>query len=1115
MLRSLSYMGFRRFPLTFTGVPELEKSSRPIGFEKELAQLMDVVEKLLNSRLNENLLVVIVGEYGWGKTELLDFFVNVVTEKYNGKVEVARVPLTFNLSSQHIVNIIRRRSGKPLILIIDEADEIVRALSLRRVAGDGKDVERVLTELSSTIRALLEPRQYAGVIGLPLEKLRNMMIVLSVTPQVYYGILKSYVPDIFDVSVGRIFREIVLRSETPLWLYDAIVQEKLRSASTPARIREIEKGRLDPLHPLRFEYLAALYYILERNERRMPSPRTLLKYTAKLLDLSLKHGKLDIDTFIRFLREISNEIPVVKEILSRLEEIEREHEDTEVAKVRQLLEIVPIPLTEGFIIEQTRASRGTLETLLTVGDVEKVKIVKISLSNKNIIKEINNIRARNGLEILDIDERELSLKIDDYYTRYENEPIIYIAATCREVLRIAEKRGLRTIDAYILKRRRVLEQESEGSSVDEIRKIIRKTLTEITNPLKFVEKLTEISFGRPRICGKIRDNVYFCYTSTGGLGLRALTILIEVDNMTELNTARNIVDEIIREGSLKYNNEEIYYDIISIVIYSPKSEIDLDTAEKLGRGPWKIDSIDRSVLTLIHVVDSSNIEKYRSSIIGLELVNSLKNIPEKYNHYLKYLNELREKTDSFLKRCSDYILKNLVIGVRRGRGSKSEILREIVEAWIRGEKILDQPEIWRDANGRARISNVEWLLYQYLKSRVSTKITIRELERLIRKLFPTFLWKDFREKDLVEICKLRGLIIEVDHGKYLPYTPSTAKSALARKLEELKRIEKDSRRVVEIKLGKQRVKLQVQLTSSETLSSISRIRQTITEIADLREDEESLKKFAKVMMNLEDIESDMRKEIQHSENILKRFEETSKQIDNEYNRIITYIENIGKYLPKTARKMLEELESEVESTIKILSNYDIINAEELYEYIRRIGEKMSILELEYGKVRDLIERIVEICNKALDFEKEIVEEVNKNLRKIDLRSYRENMLSIEKTLKELEKLYNNVNSRISSRLAKINREIESLRRVTRMLCTAGLVEPEICSIDLEVVENVKKIRPRIVERLREIVNDVDQLLKIAEIGDEVSADMLDDKSRNVLEKLCEMGLVKKVYRFVM
>ncbi|NPA69433.1 MAG: hypothetical protein GXO26_01375, partial [Crenarchaeota archaeon] len=920
MLKSLTYMGFRRFPLTFTGVPELDKSSRPVGFERELAQLMDVVEKLLNSKLNENLLVVIVGEYGWGKTELLDYFVSIVTEKYNGKLEIARVPLTFNLSSQHILNVIRKRSGKPLILIIDEADEIVRALSLRKVAGDGKDVERVLTELSSIIRALLEPRQYSGVIGLPLDKLRNMLIILSVTPQVYYGILKNYVPDIFDVSVGRIFREIVLRSETPLWLYDAIIQEKLKAASTPTRLREVEKGRIDPLSPLKFEYLTSLYYIIERNEKRMPSPRTLLKYSAKLLDLVFKHGKLDLEVFLKFLRELSTEISIVKEILARIEEIEQMYDDHDVVKILQLMELIPIPLTENFILEQVKTSRSVLESLIKIGEIHNVKLIRVKLNDRATLKELNELRVRRGLEPIDvIDDREVSLRIDNYFTRFENEPVIYIVISDEEALKIAEKKRLKIVDAYALKRRRVLEQTSESSSIDEVRRVIKRTLSEIADPLKFLEKLTSITYGRPRVCGKLREGVYFCFTTTSSLGLRVLSIMLELDSSSELSTAKSIIDEIIHECYLKYGNDELCFDIMNIVIYCPKHELDLSIIEKIYRGPWKVSTLDRTIFTNVHVVDSSSIEKYRCSIIGGELLNQFKNIPEKYSHYVKYLNELKEKVDSFLKRSSDYILKNLVLAVRRSRSSKSEIIRDIVETWVKGEKIIDQPEVWKDSEGRAKISNVELILYQFLRERSICKISQRDLEKIIRRLFPTFLWKDFREKDLIDLCKLRGLLIEVENGKLVPYSPSIAKSVLAKKLDELKRIEKCSRKRIEMRINDHKVEVEVQLTSSETLASVSRVRQLMTDLANLDDSEESLRKFARVMLYISDVENDLKREVQNSEIILRRVNECLKKVNDEYNIVMKYINEIGEVMPKLAKKISNEVSSEVESIFKILS----------------------------------------------------------------------------------------------------------------------------------------------------------------------------------------------------
>ncbi|NPB00688.1 MAG: hypothetical protein GXO10_04875 [Crenarchaeota archaeon] len=1116
MLKSLTYMGFRRFPLTFTGVPELDKASRPVGFERELAQLMDVVDKLLNTSLNENLLVVIVGEYGWGKTELLDYFVSIVAEKYNGKIEIARVPLTFNLSSQHIVNVIRRRSGKPLILIIDEADEIVRALSLRKVAGDGKDVERVLTELSSIIRALLEPRQYSGVIGLPLEKLRNMLIVLSVTPQVYYGILKSYVPDIFDVSVGRIFREIVLRSETPLWLYDAIIQEKLRAASTPSRLREVERGRLDPLSPLKFEYLSSLYYIIEQSERRMPSPRTLLKYTAKLLDLVFKHGKLDLETFLKFLKEISTEITIVKDILTRLEEIEQTCEDRDVTRTIQLLELVPIPLTESFIIEQAKVSRAVIESLLKTGEVEQVKLLKIKISDRQVLKELNDLRIRRGLEPIDIsDDRELSLKIDDYFTRYENEPVLYVVALDNDLLKLAEKRNIKIYNAYMLKRRRVLEHSAETSSIDEIRRQVRKVLTEITDPLKFFEKLTSIMYGRPKICGKIRDGVYFCYTTTSGLGLRTLSIMVELDNSSEINVVKSVLEELLRECYVKYGNDELCFDIISIIVYCPKCELDPNIAEKIIKGPWKVSTLDRSIFTNVHIVDSSNIERYRYSIIGNELITRFKNIPEKYGHYIKYLNDLKEKIDSFLKRSSDYILKNLVLAVRRSRSSKSEILRELVETWIRGEKLLDQPEVWRDSEGRARISNVELLLYQFLKERNICKISQKDLEKIIRRLFPTFLWKDLKEKDLVELCKLRGLLIEVEHGKLAPYTPSIAKSMLARKLEELKKLEKSSKKRIELELGNHKIGIDVQLVSSETSSSMTRIRQLLTDLASLDEGEESLRRFARTMLYILDIEHDLKKEIQNSELILRKIEEFLKKINNSYNTVVQYVRYVESFMPRVARRILKDLDNEVDSILRIVSTYDMINAEELYEYVRRIGEKISLLELEYGKLNDVLRRLSELCDKAREVDATIVNNVNKVIRQIDLKFSKDSAFSIDKIIREIEKIYNNASSRVSSRLVKIYRQAEALRRLVRAVCSAGVYEGDLCLLDLDNVEKIVQVRDKIISELRRLLKDhVEEAIEIAEMGDEISLEDLDENKRRVLEMLCELGIVRRVYRFL-
>ncbi|NPA70455.1 MAG: hypothetical protein GXO26_06565, partial [Crenarchaeota archaeon] len=199
----------------------------------------------------------------------------------------------------------------------------------------------------------------------------------------------------------------------------------------------------------------------------------------------------------------------------------------------------------------------------------------------------------------------------------------------------------------------------------------------------------------------------------------------------------------------------------------------------------------------------------------------------------------------------------------------------------------------------------------------------------------------------------------------------------------------------------------------------------------------------------------------------------------------------------------------------ILSTYDVINAEELYEYVRRIGEKISMLELEYAKLSDVLRRLCDICEKAKNIDANIMNEVSKALKQIDIRFSREQAINIDKIVKELEKLYNNVSGKVSSKLAKIYRQAEALRRLVRAICVAGIYDGDICSIDLSNVENIVSIRDKIIQELRKVLRDyVDDAIRIAEIGDEVSLEDLDERGKAVLERLCELGVVRRVYRFL-
>ncbi len=1123
MLKSLTYMGFKRFPLTYTGVPGIEREGRPVGFEREINQLIDVIEKLLNSKINENLLVVIVGEYGWGKTELLDYFVNIVADKYDNKVEIARVPLTFNLSSQHIINIIRKRSGKPLVLIIDEADEIVRALSLRKITGNGKEIERILTELSSTIRALLEPRQYAGVLGLNPEKLKNMLIIVAVTPQVYYGILKSYVPDIFDISVGRIFKEIVLRSEIPLWLYDAIIQEKLKASSTPSRLREIERGRLDPVHPLKFEYLASLYYIIKLSENRTPTPRTLLKYTAKLLDIVIRNGELNLETYIKFLREISNENSVARKILEKVEEIETLYTDDVARKIRVLLELIPIPLTREFIVEQCRCDREIIEKLVEIGEILKVNIVRFRLNDKNILRELNKYRISQGLTPIEyIDDREISIEIDDYYTRYRDEPILNIVLHDKDIVEKLKNCDIEILEGYIPRSRILLVEKVQSDSEYSITQLIRRAYTELSNPEMIITKFTEAFYNKPKILLKFRNDTYICYTTTEGLNLRICVILFTIDNEADIGKVINTLNTIIENGFIRYERSELYYDVIHIVILCPKIELDDKYVDRILEGDWKIPGIERRVFTYVSILDSSRIEQYRKAIIGRILKQNVENIPEKYRQYIKYYEDLKARIDGFLRECEKYILKNLTLGIKRVRLSKTEAIKEIVNAWIRNEKLLDQPEVWKDSNERATISNVERLLYTYLKHKYSgTKLTLRDLEKIIRKLFPIHLWKDFREKDLVETCKLRGLLIELE-DKYVPYSPNIAKSIIVKRINKLRELSSKSRRQIELNICGKSLKITLQLVDVETSLSINRISNLIAEIATLKDDEESIRKFAKVMLELDDLEEKMISEISRREGFTDKCIQLTKSVNDVYDRLVKYLEDVRDLIPKISMRILKQVNDEVESTIRLLESCENINAEELYEIIQRFGEKVSFIYSEVEKLYDLLSRVKELMSKIQNLDYKLCKDVINRLRTFDSKITKLKLIDFEKLYRGINDILVDFSAKASSVLVSINRDIESVRKIVKMLCRIGY--SDLCKdvdIDYKNIENIKRnIRARLLELLKR-EDYVDAFLELVKISDyEFSVEdiigklSLDDVSR-FIEHLCEVGLVKRVYKFAL
>ena len=1123
MSLALEHLGLKYIPFTHGGVPEVSKESRPVGLERELKELIDAVNLVLSQKLNENLVIVVVGEYGWGKTELLDYFTKVVESKYGDKVEIARVPLTFSLSTRHIVSILKKRdASKPLILIIDEADELTRAIALKELAGNGREVEKAILELSTTIRALVEPRQYYRVLGVELEKLKNILIIVALTPQTYYGILKNIVPDIFDISIGRIYKEIPLPSGISLWVADGIVQEKLKAASTQKRLREVKRGSIDPRHPLCLEYIASLYYILYLAEKGPPSPRIFVKYIAKLFDEILKcSGKLTLDVYIRFLKAVSNELPIVKEILQRIDSLREMYENDDLARLHVLLEIVPIPVTREFLVTQLGSEVDSLlKALEKMNIVRRVVVLKTSLEKLNLV---NELREKAGLAPLSKDDVNLvGIAVDEYYVEYRDGLAILnvVLPTLGEV----QDRGLgERVEAYVPVARSVLSVTSD-SSESKIRQCIRAAYEKISKPIEAAQLLVEALIGKPKIVHRLRENVFALSCGADTLELRQCVLFFHVQNIDELKQVENVVNDVILNACVRVGSDEILYDVLHVVLYSQNLKIPRDFVDKLLQGEWKLPEISRRDYLNIIVLDSESIERFRKALAGYLILRQLgeDKVPDKYVHLVKAYEDLRAQIANFLTKAREETLKELCIGIRKSRESKANILKELVRQWISGTVSSETPDVFKSPDGRPRISRPEQLLHKYLLERGIEQISQRELERVIRRLFPVHLWRELREKDLIELCKLRAILLPVN-AHLRVYTPEVARDYLMNKLRELKSQLSRARAELEISIGNVKKKIAVQIVPTELEQCIKALEQEIVkELIGLSLDEDSLRKVSKIILELDDIKNKLTTAISTGDTTLRKLRETMNNLNIAYNNVRERLSTLSKTLPKLAEWFSKKLESEISIITNALDVEEAPSLDYISEILSKVADRIVEIQLEVEKILGVLGELEKLKREAAHVVKGIEKEIERALKDVDKKS----ALTREPAstaLKYLQALLTQLRAKVSDKLAALYRELEKIASLKNILCKLKLLEDEkICkdSISLENIEHAKTV---IFSRLGDISRQIrfsteklaELLLSLSTPRDvEELSNMLNiekDSLVKILERLHEIGIVKKLY----
>lgn len=538
-------------PFNPSGVTHVHRLHRALGFEKELRQVVELFELLARTR--NNILAVVVAPYGYGKSEFLD---EVQLEARSRGLTTVRVALSHSFKGELLKSLELKQRGAPLVVLVDEADELSRLAAMHKLGALSSDEFRqAVMDLASVVRALLEPRNYPHILKEP-DRYDKILVITALTPQVYYTILKNIVPDVFDITTGRVYREIVLDTRFPFWLFLEVVASRLDAY--------VKTERRDKFWPFTLHELAALYNIaLKKGE---VSPRYLLKLAARLFELKNRGGGLG---------DLAAEEGV-------------EVQDKEL--VEYALSGIPVKEID--------------EKYLNI--FKKIYLYKIPFKDKEAINILNNYLRLRGKEIDPLDEKNASYEPNLYYTMVENGELwIYLASGDR----IKELEEYSAGEAYIIED--IIAKETER---DDIVRLNKELLDKLQDPNSFtneIERILELNGIRTRLCcGKA---IWY-----NNLGFRELILLIYLERENDLINIKNIINKIIIDGSIEsYPIDYVIGYIFSNTLLTEEIE---DALSPLFKISWKNSYIDLSEKYLfLNIYGADKLDKLKMKIIKYQV----------------------------------------------------------------------------------------------------------------------------------------------------------------------------------------------------------------------------------------------------------------------------------------------------------------------------------------------------------------------------------------------------------------------------------------------------------------------------------------------------------------
>ncbi|WP_243665480.1 hypothetical protein [Vulcanisaeta sp. JCM 16159] len=153
------------------------------------------------------------------------------------------------------------------------------------------------------------------------------------------------------------------------------------------------------------------------------SPRALVKFTSKLLDMVVERGKeLNYEVFEEFLRgEVFS-----GELKAYLDVINEGPNDERGSRVFKALLLSGIPRGIGDLSSELGFDVASyINAMVKAGLVEEVQVARFKLNNDGLSK-VNNELIKLSMAPIEGDLRDISISYGSYYTAYEGEPIIYV-----------------------------------------------------------------------------------------------------------------------------------------------------------------------------------------------------------------------------------------------------------------------------------------------------------------------------------------------------------------------------------------------------------------------------------------------------------------------------------------------------------------------------------------------------------------------------------------------------------------------------------------------------------------------------------------------------------------